>query len=147
MERVKSVNENHIMLICSYVSIARHMYTAGFINTIQYLLTCKVSRYCILSLHGSTVPHSFADWINICRLSMIADFTHLQISSLGSVYHRITLYTHFLIVVARLNPQSAKLHKLNFQPLEVVSRYRDPQLQVGENYSYLFNWRPNICKS
>ena len=22
----------------------------------------------------------------------------------------------------------------NFRPLEVVSRYRDPQLQVGENY-------------
>ena len=40
-----------------------------------------------------------------------------------------------------------------------MSRYRDPQLprlclatathnfQVGENYSYLFNLRPNICKS
>ena len=32
----------------------------------------------------------------------------------------------------------------NFHPLEVVSRYRDPQLQVGENYSYVFNLRPNI---
>ena len=28
---------------------------------------------------------------------------------------------------------------LNFHPLEVVSHYRDPQLQVDENYSYLFN--------
>ena len=28
------------------------------------------------------------------------------------------------------------LHDLNFHPLEVVSRYREPQLQVGENYSY-----------
>ena len=36
---------------------------------------------------------------------------------------------------------------LNFQPLEVVSRYREPQPQVVENYSYLFNLRPNICKS
>ena len=26
-----------------------------------------------------------------------------------------------------------------FHPLEVVTRYRDPQLQVGENYSYLLN--------
>ena len=32
----------------------------------------------------------------------------------------------------------AKLVYLNFHPLEVVSRYPDPQLQVGENYSYLF---------
>ena len=35
----------------------------------------------------------------------------------------------------------------NFHPLEVVSRYRDPQLQVGENYSHLLNLGPNICKS
>ena len=28
----------------------------------------------------------------------------------------------------------AKLNNLNFHPLEVLSRYRDPQLQVGENY-------------
>ena len=25
----------------------------------------------------------------------------------------------------------------NFHPLEVVSRYRDPQLQVGENFNYM----------
>ena len=30
------------------------------------------------------------------------------------------------------NPQSAKSENLNFHPLEVVSRYREPQLQVGE---------------
>ena len=27
--------------------------------------------------------------------------------------------------------------KLHFHPLEVVSRYRDPQLQLGDNHSYL----------
>ena len=47
----------------------------------------------------------------------------------------------------RVNPYPAKLIYLNFQPLEVVSRYRDPQLQVAENYSYLFNLSPNIYKS
>ena len=36
---------------------------------------------------------------------------------------------------------------LNFQPLEVVFRYRNPQHQVGVNYSYLFNLRQNILKS
>ena len=36
---------------------------------------------------------------------------------------------------------------LNFHPLEVVSRYRDPQLQVGVNDSYLLKLKPNICKS
>ena len=41
-------------------------------------------------------------------------------------------------------PFPARLSYLHFQPLEVVSRYRDPQLHVAENYSYLFNLRPNI---
>ena len=37
-----------------------------------------------------------------------------------------------------INPYPAKLIYLNFQPIEVVSRYRDPQPQVVENWSYLF---------
>ena len=35
------------------------------------------------------------------------------------------------------NPCPAKLMYFNFHPLEVVSRYRDPQLQVAENYLYI----------
>ena len=27
-----------------------------------------------------------------------------------------------------------------------MSRYRDPQLQVDENFSYLFNLKSNICQ-
>ena len=34
----------------------------------------------------------------------------------------------------------AQLSYLSFHPLEVVSRYRDPQLQVRENYSYLWKY-------
>ena len=45
------------------------------------------------------------------------------------------------------NPYPSKLNYLNFQPLEVVARYRDPQIQVAENYSYLFNMGTHICKS
>ena len=29
----------------------------------------------------------------------------------------------------------------------LLARYRDPQIQVCEKYSYLWNLRPNICKS
>ena len=32
------------------------------------------------------------------------------------------------------NLYPAKLNNLNFHPLEIVSRYRNPQLQVAENY-------------
>ena len=44
----------------------------------------------------------------------------------------------------KVNPSTAKFNNLKFNPLEVVSRYRDPQ--EGENSSYLFNLIPNICK-
>ena len=37
------------------------------------------------------------------------------------------------------NPQSDELNNLNFHPLEVVSRYLDPQLQARENYVYLLS--------
>ena len=43
-------------------------------------------------------------------------------------------------------PYPDQLINFNFQPLEVVSRYRDPQPQVVENYSYSFNLSPNIYK-
>ena len=41
--------------------------------------------------------------------------------------------------IDRFNPYPAKLIYLNFQPLEVVSRYRDPQTQVVENYQTFTN--------
>ena len=36
-------------------------------------------------------------------------------------------------------------YNLIFHQLEVVSRYRDPQLPVGKNYSYLYNLIPNLA--
>ena len=44
------------------------------------------------------------------------------------------------------NPLTAKLFNLNFHPLKVVSRWRDPQLQVNENYSDLTKWRSSVFK-
>ena len=52
-----------------------------------------------------------------------------------------------LIALLSLNPCPAKLNSLNFQPLEIVSRCRDPQPQVVEIYPYLSNLRQNIHKS
>ena len=50
-------------------------------------------------------------------------------------------------ISSQLNPYSAMVSDLKFYPLEVVSRYREPQLPMGENYSYLFNLGPNIWES
>ena len=48
--------------------------------------------------------------------------------------------------VNRINSYPAMVIYLNFQPLEIVCRYRDPQFQVHmtENYSYLSNLNTNI---
>ena len=46
-----------------------------------------------------------------------------------------------------LHPLPSKLSYFNFHPPEVVGRYRAPQLQVDENYSYWSNLKPNIFKS
>ena len=51
-------------------------------------------------------------------------------------------------LVECINPLPAKLSYLNFHPLQVVSRYRETQLEVGEKYSkYLFIFKPYIYKS
>ena len=63
-------------------------------------------------------------------------------------HHVFILYNlKYFSLSSSLDPYTTKLIYLNFQPLEVVSRYRDPQPQVVENYSYLFNVSTNICKS
>ena len=41
-------------------------------------------------------------------------------------------------------PQSTEIFNLNFQSHEVVSRYRDPQLQVTEIFCDLRNLSPKI---
>ena len=43
-------------------------------------------------------------------------------------------------------PLAAKLFNSNFHSLEVVSRWRDPQLQVSENYSDLTKLRSSVFK-
>ena len=45
-----------------------------------------------------------------------------------------------------INSLTGKLFNWNFHPLEVVSRWRDPQLQVGENYLDLTKWRSTILE-
>ena len=55
------------------------------------------------------------------------------------------LYTRIIMPIF-LIPLTAKLFNLNFHPLEVVSRWRDPQLQVSEKYSDLTKWRSTVFK-
>ena len=60
---------------------------------------------------------------------------------LGNCHHHWRQSQH-----QSLNPLAAKLFNLNFHPLEIVSRWRDPQLQVSENYSGLTKWMSAVFK-
>ena len=66
--------------------------------------------------------HGYWHWflINLCWLSC-------QLSAQEQCVYPSIVLTHILLV---------KSIYLNFQPLYLVSRYSDPQLQVVENYSY-----------
>ena len=44
------------------------------------------------------------------------------------------------------NPPPSKSY-FNFHPLEVLSRYRDPQLQVRKKSTKMLHFSVNICKS
>ena len=72
-----------------------------------------------------------------------------------SCYNRVYAYKYMYmylylnnqcILSVLFNPLTAKLFNMNFHPLEIVSRWRDPQLQVGENYSDLTKWRSTVFK-
>ena len=73
-------------------------------------------------------------WFNI--------FSRLRLLVIcGILSKNTTEYLHF-----SFNPLTAKLFNLNFHPLEVVSHWRDPQIQVSENYSDLTKWRSTLFK-
>ena len=44
----------------------------------------------------------------------------------------------------KFKPLKPYIKKIFYYPLEAVSRYSDPQLQVGENYPYLLYLKPTI---
>ena len=54
---------------------------------------------------------------------IFTEFPFKTVSGDVTAYHRISL-------------KPDELNNLNFHPLEAVSYYRDPQLQVSEKYSY-----------
>ena len=81
---------------------------------------------------------SSTEWLECSPMKVARSF--VSVCELGNYLYAVGEY--------KLYPYPAAwLIYFNFQPLEVVYRYSDPQPQVVENYSYLFNLRPNIYKS
>ena len=113
-------------------------------------------------------------WYILCYLNIFLNLNKWSCSAINYITCRSThIYGAYVVVLQRfhvkfsscniptniyvcillsiwwnmINPLTAELFNLNFHPLEVVSRWRDPQLQVSENYSHLTNWRSTLFKS
>ena len=90
----------------------------------------------------------YESWPTLKQLGWISrvywDTISLEIMIVDLLYLKLV---HNLKNTHIINPLTAKLFNLDFHPLEVVSRWRDPQLQVSENYSDLTKWGPTVFKS
>ena len=82
--------------------------------------------------------------IHLSHLAMLFGWSNNGMSNFRII--KIIVLSSQLVMLS-FNAYPAKLIYLNSHPLEVVSRYRDTQPQVVDNYSYLFNLRPKINKS
>ena len=77
-------------------------------------------------------------FMNVCYVGLAALIV-TQLRRSHTLKNRLLAITELRKSCIAFNPYPAKLIYFNFHPLEVVSRYRDPQLQVDENNWYLFN--------
>ena len=75
------------------------------------------------------------DFIIIQSIFNVAFKYHMSYFTLKVIYHPLYSMNIFVTIKSKLPQDGAQV----FHPLEVVSRYCDPQLQVGETSSYFSN--------
>ena len=113
-----------------YPDNTRHLPNAGWILGQRWTSIDTSFGECIMFAYDRTSSNTF-------EYLLLALSVHVILSILSLIAH----FIFFLICYHCINASPAKLSYLNFHPFEIVSRYRDSQFQVGENYSYLFNLR------
>ena len=84
-------------------------------------------------------------WARISYLLVITCYVLLLCVGYGRYHVNITFFV-FINRGSQINPLTANLFNLNVHSLEAVSRWRDPLLQVSENYSDLTKWRSTVFK-
>ena len=85
-----------------------------------------MAKFSLYVHKGGLKPHSF---ISHCMRSHIYQIVSVKFAT---VTWKVT--NDIMQFCNSINSDSAKIPSLIVHQLEVVSRYRDPQLQVGENY-------------
>ena len=97
-------------------------------------------RHCVLSPSKTwcwaSAGSMLAQWVKNLCLAHIKPTMRRHWASI-----KPTLGQHQASIGSVLSQHlAAELFNSNFHPLEVVSHWRDPQLQVSENYSDLTKW-------
>ena len=103
-----------------------------------------------LPLYSSTYAQRLRHWTDVTA-NVLIPRSQIKLIKKWVVFHIsinyiiIVLYNleeeQLFIRFFQVDPLTAELFNLNFYPLEVVSRWRDPQLQVSENYSDWQIWQ------
>ena len=141
--RAASVNGSHVVFR-SHVSASGCHENATHAGSLRHSLTHSTSvvpEWDCRMLPGQSESDMMLNWLTSAEKKT---YRQQQRRQIWCRYHR---WTGMYFVMCPFNPLTAKLFSLNFHPLEVVSRWRDPQLQVSENYSNLTNWRSTLFKS
>ena len=128
---------------------------ATLFNTFLLLFICTVKTSSCFRIHTYKsiqmtqqvwIFYEHDQYIYASKNGMIYRFSMRRYTGYAHRKSRLAVsYNHYC--QSELNSFPAKLSHLNFHPLEVVSRQRDPQLEVVKKYSFSFNLRANICKS
>ena len=119
-----------------------------------------ISIFTHLQLCRATPTHSFKRttktdiWSSICNVNLLVNpLFHVQnlrfdvrLKMNNNDFTRDMCSTLTTLSYFLFNPLTTKLFSFNFHPLDVVSRWRDPQLQVSENYSDLTKGRSTVFK-
>ena len=98
--------------------------------------------------HSTSRSRKFLTMLNLNEWTGCKNFASVN-SEFHSGFQKINIdetATWGVIGGRAFNPLTAKLFNRNFYPLEVVSRWRDPQLQVSENDSDMTKWRSTVFK-
>ena len=111
---------------------------------------CSQTRWSSIYDAGPTL-HLQQHFVNVsCLLWFWSDYSKTPFIYFHFMLYSVTFIPSKRIVLDKtfnfhyINPLTAKLFNLNFHPLEVVSRWRDTQLQVSENYSDLTKLRSTV---
>ena len=130
-----AINMFNVPLSRWAVSLCFSSFEAGIANAI---CSSKWRKMSIFTKHTTSLKYNFC----ISKPSTILYYQFKWHLFWSEICTKASKYTSLVA-------QVGKLSHLKVHQLDVLSRYRNPQFQVGKNCTHLYNnylW-PNICKS